>query len=161
GPEKACLTPISPFGYDRGMSDEKIYPVPEDWAKRAWIDQARYEALYRQSIDDPEGFWREQAQRIDWIEPFTENEDVSYDPKDLHIRECADGALNACANCRDGYLTARANQAAIIWEGDDASEDRKITYGELQDEVCRFANVLRELGVNRGDRVTVDMPMIP
>ena len=143
------------------MSDEKLYPVSEDWAKRAWIDQARYEALYRQSIEDPEGFWREQAQRIDWIEPFTEIKDVSYDAKDLHIRWFADGALNACANCLDRHLPARANQTAIIWEGDDPSEDRKVTYGELHDQVSRFANALRELGVKRGDRVTIYMPMIP
>ena len=143
------------------MSDDKLYPVAEDWAKRAWIDQAKYEALYKQSIEDPEGFWREQAQRIDWIEPFTEVKDVSYDAKDLHIRWFADGALNACANCLDRHLPARANQIAIIWEGDDPNEDRKITYGELHDEVCRFANVLREQGVKRGDRVTIYMPMIP
>jgi len=143
------------------MSDDKLYPVSEDWAKRAWIDQAKYEALYRQSIEDPEGFWREQAKRIDWIEPFTEIKDVSYDAKDLHIRWFADGALNACANCLDRHLPARASQTAIIWEGDDPSEDRKITYGELHAEVCRFANALRELGVKRGDRVTIYMPMIP
>ncbi|MGB7215652.1 MAG: acetate--CoA ligase [Gammaproteobacteria bacterium] len=143
------------------MSNEKIYPVSEDWAKRAWIDQAKYEALYRQSIEDPEGFWREQAKRIDWIEPFTIVKDVSYDPKNLYIRWFADGKLNACANCLDRHLPQRANQTAIIWEGDDPSEDRKITYGELHDAVCRFANVLRGLGVKRGDRVTIYMPMIP
>ncbi|HEX6992527.1 MAG TPA: acetate--CoA ligase [Gammaproteobacteria bacterium] len=143
------------------MSDDKLYPVSEDWAKRAWIDQAKYEALYRQSIEDPEGFWREQAKRIDWIEPFTQVKDVSYDAQDLHIRWFADGALNACANCLDRHLPARANQTAIIWEGDDPSEDRRITYGELHEEVCRFANALRELGVKRGDRVTIYMPMIP
>ena len=143
------------------MSTDKLYPVSDDWEKRAWIDQAKYEALYKQSIEDPEGFWREQAQRIDWIEPFTEVKDVSYDAKDLHIRWFADGALNACANCLDRHLPARANQIAIIWEGDDPNEDRKITYGELHDEVCRFANVLREQGVKRGDRVTIYMPMIP
>ncbi|MFS8606403.1 MAG: acetate--CoA ligase [Gammaproteobacteria bacterium] len=143
------------------MSNEKIYPVSEDWAKRAWIDQAKYEALYQQSIEDPEGFWREQAKRIDWIEPFTIVKDVSYDPKNLYIRWFADGKLNACANCLDRHLPKRANQTAIIWEGDDPSEDRKITYGELFDAVCRFANVLRGLGVKRGDRLTIYMPMIP
>ncbi|HEX7079842.1 MAG TPA: acetate--CoA ligase [Gammaproteobacteria bacterium] len=143
------------------MSDDKVYPVPAGWEKRAWIDQAKYEALYRRSIEDPEGFWREHAGRIDWIEPFTEVKDVSYDARDLHIRWFADGQLNACANCLDRHLPKRANQTAIIWEGDDPKQDRRITYGELHDQVCRFANALKGLGVKRGDRVTIYMPMIP
>src|SRR5690606_38576041 len=112
-------------------------------------------------IESPDAFWREHAARIDWIEPFSEIKDVSYDAKDLHIRWFADGALNAAANCLDRHLPQRADQTAIIWEGDDPSEDRKITYGELHDEVCRLGNVLREQGVKRGDRVTIYMPMIP
>jgi len=144
------------------MNDDKRYPVPGDWAKRAWIDQPKYESLYKQSIEDPEGFWREQAQRLDWIQPFEEVKDVSFDASDLHVRWFADGRLNASANCLDRHLPKRASQTAIIWEADDPNDaSRRITYGELHEQVCRFANGLKQLGVKRGDRVTIYMPMIP
>ena len=139
----------------------KIYEVPDAAAKRAWVDKAGYEAIYRQSIEDNEGFWAEQAKRIDWMTPFTEVKDVSYDRDDLHIRWYYDGTLNACYNCVDRHLEAKGDDVAIIWEGDDPSVDLKITYRELHERVCRFANALKKLGASKGDRITIYMPMIP
>src|SRR5678815_888460 len=101
------------------MSDEKIYEVPEPLAARAWINAAKYESLYRASIEDTEGFWRKQAERLAWIEPFTQVKDTSFDAGDLHVRWFADGQLNASFNCLDRHLTKRAEQTAILWEPDD------------------------------------------
>ncbi len=143
------------------MVEGQVFPVPSEWAKRAWIDEAKYQVMYRASIDDPEGFWAEHGKRLDWIKPYTQVRDVSFDAKDLHIRWFYDGVLNACANCVDRHLPQRADQTAIIWEGDDPAQSRHITYAELHREVCRFANVLKANGVKKGDRVTVYMPMIP
>ena len=141
------------------MSD--IYPVDDASKGRALLTESDYERLYRQSIDDNEGFWAEQARRIDWIEPFTEVKDVSFSKQDLHIRWFYDGTLNACYNCVDRHLAAKGDDVAIIWEGDDPSRDLKITYRELHARVCRFANALKALGAKKGDRVTIYMPMIP
>ena len=105
------------------MSDEKIYDVPKPLAERAWINAASYESLYRASIEDTEGFWRKQAERLDWIKPFTQVKDTSFDARDLHVRWFADGQLNASANCLDRHLTKRAEQTAILWEPDDPNED--------------------------------------
>jgi acetyl-CoA synthetase len=143
------------------MTDPEIYPVPAAWAKKAWVDQAGYRMMYRQSIDDPEGFWGEQGKRLDWIKPYTRVKDVSFDKKDLHIRWYEDGALNVSANCIDRHLAKRGDQVAIIWEGDDPKQDKKITYRQLHGEVCKFANVLKKHGVKKGDRVTIYLPMIP
>ena len=140
---------------------DKTYPVPAQLAESAWIDKAGYEDMYRRSIEDNEGFWSEQGQRIDWMKPFTQVKDVSFDREDLHIRWYHDGTLNVCANCIDRHLPEKADQVAIIWEGDDPSVDRKITYAELHESVCRFANVLKKLGIEKGDRVTIYLPMIP
>jgi acetyl-CoA synthetase len=142
------------------MSDTLI-PVTPEWSMRALVNTARYREMYAQSISDPEGFWRAQAARIDWIKPFTKVSDVSYDAKDFHIRWYEDGVLNVSANCIDRHLAKRANQTAIIWEGDNPAESKHITYRELHAEVCRFANVLKANGVKRGDRVTIYLPMIP
>ena len=142
------------------MSDQLI-PVQEGFAQSAWIDKAKYQEMYRRSIDDPEGFWGEQGRRIDWFTPYTKVKDVSYDADDLHIRWFHDGTLNASYNCLDRHLEKRGDQVAIIWEGDDPAKDRRITYRELHAEVCRFANVLKSLGVAKGDRVTIYLPMIP
>jgi acetyl-CoA synthetase len=142
------------------MADELI-PVPADWAKRAWADESRYRAMYERSVKDPEGFWREHGKRLDWIKPYTQVKDVSYDAKDLHIRWFHDGALNASVNCIDRHLAKRADQTAIVWEGDDPKTDRKISYRELHEAVCRLANGMRSLGVRKGDRVTIYLPMIP
>jgi len=145
------------------MSDEKIYAVTEASAARAWIDNRRYESLYRESLESPEAFWAKQARdRLDWIAPFSQVKDTSFDAKDLHVRWFADGKLNVSANCLDRHLAKRAEQTAILWEPDDPNEaGRKISYRELHDSVCRFANALKKLGVAKGDRVTIYMPMIP
>ena len=142
------------------MPDE-VFPVPETGARNAHIDAARYEELYRRSLEDPDGFWTEQAQILDWIKPFTEVRDVSFARDDVRIRWFADGVLNACANCLDRHLPQRADQAAILWEGDDPADQKTLTYAELHREVCRFANVLKALGVRKGDRVTIYLPVIP
>jgi acetyl-CoA synthetase len=144
------------------MSDEKTYPVPKAVAERAWVDASQYETLYRESIEDTEGFWRTRAEQLDWIQPFTEVKDTSFDAKNLHVRWFADGRLNAAANCLDRHLTKRAEQTAILWEPDDPNDDvRTISYRELHEDVCRFANALKRLSVVKGDRVTIYLPMIP
>ena len=144
------------------MSDE-IFDVPAEWAKRGLVDTAGYEAKYAQSVDQNEAFWAQEAKRIDWIKPFSAGavKDVSYDAADLHIKWFHDGTLNACVNCVDRHLETRGDQIAIIWEGDEPTTDLKITYRELYEHVCRFANVLKKRGVKKGDRVTIYMPMIP
>ena len=143
------------------MSIHPLHPVPAEIAAKAWADKAAYERLYQASIDNPEAFWAEQGKRITWMKPYTQIKDVSYDAKDLHIRWFYDGTLNVSANCLDRHLPTRANQTAIIWEGDDPTQDKKITYQALYEEVCRFANGLKSLGVKKGDIVTIYMPMIP
>ena len=138
----------------------QVIPVPEEWAKSAWCDEALYFKMYEQSISDPEGFWGEHGKRIDWIKPYTKIKDVSFEG-DVHIRWFYDGTLNASYNCLDRHLAKRGDQTAIIWEGDDPAEDRRITYRELHGEVCRFANALKSIGVKKGDVVTIYLPMIP
>jgi acetyl-CoA synthetase len=140
---------------------EMRFPVPDHWKKRAYVDDNAYNALYAKSVEDDVAYWAEQGKRIDWITPYSQIKDVSFDAKDLHIRWYYDGTLNACANCVDRHLPHRSSQTAIIWEGDDPADDKHITYQELHDEVCRFSNVLKENGVKKGDRVTIYMPMIP
>ncbi|MDP1625585.1 MAG: acetate--CoA ligase [Parvibaculum sp.] len=142
------------------MSDE-IFPVPAEWKTRALIDAAKYKAMYEKSIADPEGFWRDEGKRIDWMKPYTKVKNTSFDTHNVSIKWFEDGTLNASVNCIDRHLAKRADQVAIIWEGDDPATDKKITYRELHEEVCRFANVLKSRGVKRGDRVTIYMPMIP
>ncbi|MHB1219838.1 MAG: acetate--CoA ligase [Alphaproteobacteria bacterium] len=141
------------------MADDLI-PVSPDWAKRAWADNAKYKAMYDRSVKDPEGFWGEQGKRIDWIKPYTQVKDARF-TGDVHIRWYYDGTLNASANCLDRHLAKRGEQTAIIWEGDDPKDSKKITYRELHAEVCKFANVLKAQGVKKGDRVTIYLPMIP
>lgn len=143
------------------MADNELFPVAADWAKRAWADAGKYKAMYEQSVKDPAGFWGEQGKRVDWIKPFTQVKDVSFDKKDLHIRWFGDGVLNVSANCIDRHLAKRASQTAIIWEGDDPNKSENITYQQLHDEVCRMANIMKAKGVKKGDRVTIYLPMIP
>ncbi len=143
------------------MSEDKLYDVPADWKKRAYIDDAKYQEMYARSIKDPNGFWAEQAKRIDWIKPFTKVKNTSYDPHNVSIKWFEDGTLNACFNCVDRHLAKRGEQTAIIWEGDEPKDDKTLTYKQLHAEVCRFANVLKARGVKKGDRVTIYMPMIP
>ena len=143
------------------MSERTIFPVTAETAKGAHVDAAAYEAMYRRSVEDPEGFWAEQAGRLDWIKPFTRVKDVSWARDDLHIRWFEDGTLNASANCLDRHLAERGGQTAIVWEGDDPALSEHITYRDLHERVCKFANVLKARGVERGDRVTIYLPMIP
>jgi acetyl-CoA synthetase len=143
------------------MSDDKIYPVPEDWASTAYVNRAQYEEMYRQSIENPDEFWRHHGYRVDWIKPYSKVKHTSYDPHNVDIRWYEDGTLNVCANCVDRHLETRGDQVAILWEGDEPDMDLKITYRQLHERVCRFANVLKNLGVKKGDRVTIYLPMIP
>jgi acetyl-CoA synthetase len=138
----------------------KIFPVPADFAANALLDEAGYRSLYRHSVDDPDGFWREQAQQIDWIAPFSIVKNTSFDLP-VSIKWFEDGALNVAANCLDRHLAIRGDKTAILWEGDDPAESRRLTYRELHAAVGRLANVLKAKGVRKGDRVTVYMPMIP
>lgn len=142
------------------MSDELFQPRPEV-AASAHIDAAKYAEMYKRSIDDPEGFWAEHGKRVDWIKPFTKVKNVSYDKDNLSIKWFEDGTLNVSANCIDRHLKDKANQVAIVWEGDDPKDDKKITYQELHDETCRLANAMKARGVQKGDRVCIYMPMVP
>ncbi|MFZ5619285.1 MAG: AMP-binding protein, partial [Pseudomonadota bacterium] len=139
----------------------EIFPVRPEEARRALYDRRRYEADYRRSIDDQDGFWRDVARRIDWVTAPAKIRDVSFRREDFRIRWYEDGALNASFNCIDRHLPERENDIAVLWEGDDPKDDRRITYGELYGEVCRMANILKARGVKRGDRVVIYMPMIP
>ena len=139
----------------------KTYPVIPAARERTHVNQDRYQEMYQQSVEDNSGFWSEQARRINWIKPFSKIRDVSWDRKDVYIKWFEDGTLNACYNCVDRHLETRADQTAIIWEGDDPNRDLHISYGELHQRVCRMANSLKEIGTKRGDRVTLYMPMIP
>src|SRR6266849_1628071 len=140
---------------------EKIYDVPAEWTKRAWVDQSKYREMYARSASDPNGFWAEQAKRIDWMKPFTKVENASFAPGNISIKWFEDGVLNVAWNCIDRHLDKRGDQNAIIWEGDNPSESKHITYRQLHDEVCKFANILRTRNVKKGDRVTIYLPMIP
>jgi acetyl-CoA synthetase len=142
------------------MSD-KIYEIPAEWTKRAYVRDADYHRMYERSIADPDGFWAEQAERIHWYKPFATVKNTSFDPRHVSIKWFEDGSTNAAYNCIDRHLAKRGDQTAIIWEGDDPKDSKKITYKELHDEVCRFANVLRNRNVGKGDRVTIYLPMIP
>ena len=142
------------------MSD-KVYDVPAEWAKRAWVDEAKFKEMYDRSLNDPLGFWGEHGKRIDWFNPYTKVKDISFDAHNVSIKWFEDGVTNVAHNCIDRHLPKRANQTAIIWEGDDPSKSRHITYAELADQVGHFANVLKGHGVRKGDRVTIYLPMIP
>jgi acetyl-CoA synthetase len=145
---------------EASVSDH-VYDVPAEWAKRAFIDKAKYQDLYARSIRHPDEFWGEHGKRIDWFKPFTKVKNTSFDPQNVSIKWYEDGVTNVAYNCVDRHLSARAQQTAIIWEGDDPAESKRITYGELHSEVSRLANVLRANGVKKGDRITIYMPMIP
>ena len=141
--------------------DAAEYPVTQEWARKAHIDNERYLEMYERSIRDPEGFWAEQAKRVDWFREPTVIKNVDYGPPDVSIKWYEDGVLNIAHNCLDRHLASRGDQTAIVWEGDDPAEDKKITYRELHRDVCKFANALKGLGVRKGDRVTLYLPMIP
>ncbi len=140
---------------------EKVYAVPAEWSARAEIDETKYQSMMRRSLEDPNGFWGEVGQRIDWMKPYTKVKNTSFDPTNVSIKWYEDGTLNVCANCVDRHLPTRGDKVAIIWEGDDPTRDEQITYRQLHERVCRFANVLKANGVKKGDRVTIYLPMIP
>jgi acetyl-CoA synthetase len=141
------------------MSDDLI-PVSDEWARRAYVDAATYEEMYKRSIDDPDGFWGEAGQRLDWMKPFTKVKNASFEG-DVSIKWYEDGTLNVAVNCIDRHLADKADQTAIIWEGDEPSQSKHITYRALYENTCRMANVLKAQGVSKGDRVTIYLPMIP
>ncbi|MGB5063954.1 MAG: acetate--CoA ligase [Candidatus Competibacter sp.] len=142
------------------MSEAKVYPVPAEVAAHAWINNDQYLEMYKRSVDDPEGFWAEQAQQfLSWYKPW--DKVLDWDFTKGHIRWFEGGKLNVSHNCLDRHLTTRGDQIAIIWEGDSPNEDKKITYKQLHEDVCKFANALKGLGVKKGDRVCIYMPMIP
>ena len=142
------------------MTEQDIFPVPADIAGAAKVDNAKYLEMYQASIDDPDAFWGEAGKRLDWFTPYSTVKDVSFAESDLHIKWYSDGVLNVCYNCVDRHLETRGDQPAIIWEGDDPGTSKTVTYHQLHEHVCRFANVLKKLGVKKGDRVTIYMPMI-
>jgi acetyl-CoA synthetase len=140
--------------------DKQTYPVPAYWAKRAFADHDEYERLYQASVENPDQFWGDAGQRLDWFTPYSQVSDCNFDTNNLHVRWYADGTLNVSYNCIDRHLAKRGDQTAILWEGDDPEVSKAITYRELHAEVCRFANVLKARGVKKGDRVTLYMPMV-
>ena len=141
--------------------DTQPYHVHSEWKIRSHIDRIKYSEMYERSIADPDGFWAEQAKCIDWIKPFTKVKNTTFELPDVSIKWFEDGTTNVALNCIDRHLTERADQTAIIWEGDDPNETKHITYAQLHHQVCRFANVLKASGVKKGDAVTIYMPMIP
>ncbi|MEZ5461654.1 acetate--CoA ligase [Dokdonella sp.] len=139
----------------------QLHPVPAAFAATARINKAGYDELYAQSVEDPDAFWSRVGARLDWIRPFSKVSDVSFSAEDLHIRWYEDGLLNVSANCLDRHLATHGDKTAIIWEGDDPSDSKRISYRELHADVCRAANMLSNLGLQKGDRVAIYMPMIP
>ena len=142
------------------MSENLLFPVPDSVAANAWADNDKYLEMYQASVDDPETFWGEKGKRIDWIKPYTQVKDVDY-ADDAKIKWYQDGTLNASYNCLDRHLETKGEQTAIIWEGDDPADDKTITFRELHEQVCRFANAMKNAGIKKGDVVTIYMPMIP
>ena len=143
------------------MDQKSIFQPSKSLVENAHVDAKTYQTLYAESVSDPDKFWATHGKRIDWIKPFRQISDVSYDKRNLHIKWFADGSLNAAANCLDRHLAERGEQTAIIWEGDEPNQQRFITYNELHQEVCKFANVLKSNGAKKGDRITLYLPMIP
>jgi acetyl-CoA synthetase len=144
----------------RAMADNELFPVPENVLSHAWVSDAKYKTMYAASLADPDKFWGEQGKRLHWIKPYTKVKNTSF-TGDVSIKWFEDGTLNASYNCVDRHLALRADQTAILWEGDDPSESKHVSYAELHENVCRLANVLKAHGVKKGDRVTIYMPMIP
>ena len=140
---------------------DKLFKPSENSKKNAFLNETKFNEMYQNSIDDPISFWKEEGKTIDWIKPYTNIKDVSFSLDDLHIKWYQDGTLNASFNCLDRHLDERGDQIAIIWEGDNPNESKKISYRQLHLEVCKFSNSLKSLGVKKGDRVTIYLPMIP
>ncbi|QIZ46027.1 acetate--CoA ligase [Dickeya zeae] len=143
------------------MSQYNKHPIPTAIAENALITAEQYKKMYQESVQDPDSFWREQGKIVDWIKPYQQVKNTSFDPGHVRIRWFEDGTLNVAANCLDRHLATQGDQTAIIWEGDDAKESKKVTYRELYQAVCRFANVLKAKGIRKGDVVAIYMPMVP
>src|SRR6185437_14903875 len=143
------------------MTEQTLFMPSAEIEARTLVTPDQYTEMYARSISDPDGFWREQSKRLDWIKPPTKIKNTSYAYPDISIKWFEDGVLNISANCIDRHLPHRADQTALIWEGDKPGTDAKITYRQLYENVCRFANLLKAEGVRKGDRVTIYMPMIP
>ena len=142
-------------------SNDLIFKVPSKWSKSAYVDKKQYEKKYKLSIKDNEGFWKKEGKRIDWIKPYKKIKDVKYSKTEVKIKWFYDGTLNASANCIDRHIKSKKNKTAIIWVGDDPKESKQISYKELHKKVCKAANVLKSLGIKKGDRVTIYLTMIP
>ncbi|UCZ76514.1 acetate--CoA ligase [Dickeya zeae] len=143
------------------MSQYNKHPIPTAIAENALITAEQYKKMYQESVQDPDSFWRKQGKIVDWIKPYQQVKNTSFDPGHVRIRWFEDGTLNVAANCLDRHLATQGDQTAIIWEGDDAKESKKVTYRELYQAVCRFANVLKAKGIRKGDVVAIYMPMVP
>jgi len=142
-------------------SQELIFKVPKKWSKNAYVNKSQYEKKYKLSIKDNEGFWKKEGKRINWIRPYTKIKDIKYSKTEVRIKWYYDGTLNASANCIDRHLKDKKNKTAIIWVGDDPKDSKHISYNELHKNVCKTANALKELGIKKGDRVTIYLTMIP
>ena len=138
-----------------------VFKVSENWSRQAYVNKSKYEKKYKFSIKNNEDFWAKEGKRINWIKPYTKIKDVKYSKKEVNIKWYYDGTLNASANCIDRHLDKKANKTAIIWVGDDPSNSKKITYKELHKNVSKAANGLKSIGVQKGDRVTIYLTMIP
>ena len=136
-----------------------IFEIPDSYNEKAWVNDDQYREMYRESIENPEKFWSEQAERISWFKKW--DTVLDWDYHEAHIRWYEGGKLNVSYNCLDRHLKKRGDQIALIWEGDDPPEDRSYTYSQLHEQVCRFANVLKNHGIEKGDRVMIYMPMVP
>jgi len=145
----------------KSESSELIFKVSKKWASKAYIDKSQYEKKYKLSIKDNENFWKKEGKRITWIKPYTKIKDVKYSKTEVKIKWYYDGTLNASANCIDRHLTNKKNKTAIIWVGDDPKDSKQISYGELHENVCKTANGLKNIGIKKGDRVTIYLTMIP
>ena len=143
------------------MTETKIYPPSAEFAANAHIDAEKYAEMYAASVNDPETFWAEHGKRVDWIKPYSVVKNVNYGHPDVSIKWFEDGELNVAANCIDRHLATRGSQTAIIWESDDPNISKHITYNELSEQVNKLSNVYKSLGVKKGDRVVLYMPMIP
>ena len=142
-------------------SKELVFKVPKKWSKNAYVNKSQYEKKYKLSIKDNEGFWKKEGKRINWIKPYTKIKDIKYSKTEVRIKWYYDGTLNASANCIDRHLKDKKNKTAIIWVGDDPKDSKQISYKELHKNVCKTANGLKELGIKKGDRVTIYLTMIP
>ena len=142
-------------------NSEPIFKVPTSWAQKAYVDKRAYEKKYKLSISENEKFWKKEGKRITWIKPYSKIKDVKYSKTDVRIKWFYDGTLNASANCIDRHLSANKNKTAIIWVGDDPKDSKHISYKALHKNVCKAANGLKSIGIQKGDRVTIYLTMIP